>query len=172
VSTTPGFKFKEMPGLGLYSSDLDDFIDKNHNYFVGEPNFNPKGATEEEEAAVEEAEPEQEEEEGQQKGKDSDESEEEEIKVPKRTLLEIHRVAFCVNAIENDCQICPTGAFKLTAEHQLRRNESFCGLNKSEADKIDCYQHFRNVQQEDKKAFLGKNDAPFSKDILDPICND
>lgn len=31
------------------------------------------------------------------------------------------------------------------------------------------YQHFRNVQAADKKALLDKSDAPFHKDILDPI---
>ena len=34
------------------------------------------------------------------------------------------------------------------------------------------YQHFRNVQSNDKKAILDKSDAPFHKDILDPVKED
>ena len=64
------------------------------------------------------------------KAKDSDESEEEEVKIPKRNLTEANRLAYVVNAIENDCHTCPTGAFKMTPQHELRRAEAFRGLNK------------------------------------------
>lgn len=140
---------------------------------MGEPQklLNKKEGEEEEEAQPP-AEEENEEEEGegaQKKAKDSDESEEEEIKVPKRNLTEANRLAVVVNAIENDCHICPVGAFKMTPQHELRRNEAFRGLNKDDASLSQCYQYFRNVQQDDKKALLDKNDAPFHKDILDSL---
>ena len=106
------------------------------SYFLGEPNklLNKKeGEAEGEEEPVQEEAPADEEEEGEgdanKKAKDSDESEEEEIKVPKRTLTELNRLAIVVNAIENDCHMCPVGSFKITPQHELRRDESFRGLD-------------------------------------------
>ena len=142
LSTTPDFKFKEMPGLGLPTPDQDKFIDECKTYFLGEPNklLNAKEGGEEE-AAEEEAPAEEEEgEEGaEKKAKDSDESEEEEIKVPKRNLTEVNRLAVVVNAIENDCHVCPVGSFKLTPQHELRRAEAFRGLSKAEACQLNNY---------------------------------
>jgi len=123
-----------MPGLGLPTAEDDKFIDECKTYFLGEPNklLNAKEGAEDEAAAEEEAPAEEEEgEEGaEKKAKDSDESEEEEIKVPKRNLTEVNRLAVIVNAIENDCHLCPYGAFKLTPQHELRRAEAFRGLQK------------------------------------------
>jgi len=74
----------------------------------------------------------------------SDISEEEEIKIPPKDLtgncfysshnfIELDRLTYVVFAIENDCAIAPVGSFKMTPTHQVRRNESFKGLNKDEA---------------------------------------
>ena len=176
LSTAADLKFKEMPGLGLPMPEQDAFIDSCASYFLGEPNklLNQKEGAEEEEAAQEEPPVEEEEgEEGAEKAaKDSQESEEEEIKVPKRNLTELNRLALVVNAIENDCHVCPLGAFKMTPQHELCRAEAFRGLCKDEARKLDNYQHFRNVQCKDKHELLDKADAPFHKDVLDPICRD
>lgn len=38
TSSTPDFRFKEMPGLGLSSPEQDKFIDTLSTYFLGEPN--------------------------------------------------------------------------------------------------------------------------------------
>lgn len=176
LSTTPDFKFKEMPGLGLPTVEQDRFIDAAASYFLGEPNklLNAKEGDAEEPA--EEAPKDEEEGEGEdgaaKKAKDSDESEEEEIKVPKRNLTELNRLAVVVHAIENDCQLCPQGAFKMTPRHELRRAEAFTGLNSSDALHLNHYQHFRNVQHVDKKKLLEQSDAPFHKDFLDPISKD
>jgi len=56
-----------------------------------------------------------EEEEGVEKENNSDISDQEEIRVPPKELTEIDRVRFVVCAIENDCQIAPMGAFKMTS---------------------------------------------------------
>jgi len=70
----------------------------------------------EEEPAAAEEEPEGDEgEEGAKKELDSNESEAEEIKVPPKELTEIDRLNYVVYAIENDCQIAPLGAFKMTS---------------------------------------------------------
>jgi hypothetical protein len=78
-------------------------------------------------------------------------SEQEEIKVPKKDLTELDRLYCVVLAIENDCQIAPVGAFRMTPEHQVRRNETFRGLSSAESHDLKNYVHFRNVQQSSKK---------------------
>ena len=92
--------------------------------------------------------------------------------MPKRNLTEINRLAIVVNAIENDCHICPQGAYKMTPRHELRRAEAFKGLTETEAVHLNQYQHFRNVQDPHKKALLELSDAPFHADFLDNIAKD
>jgi hypothetical protein len=50
LSSTPEFKFKEMPGLGLPMPEQDAFIDCCKTYFLGKPNeaLNKKEGEEEE----------------------------------------------------------------------------------------------------------------------------
>ena len=133
LSTTKDFRFREMPSLGLPEVEQDRFIDNCAQYFLGEPAklLNAKEGDAEE--PVDEPPKEEEEEGGDEKAKgvpkDSDESEEEEIKVPKRSLTELNRVAAVVHAIENDCQLCPQSAFKMTPDHEMRRAEGFRGLS-------------------------------------------
>jgi len=105
------FYFKEMP-------DLNDqhklYIDRDTSYFTGEPGrkliqpVDPEGGEGAEGAADGE-----ENEEGE--GEDDDKSEEEEIKVPPKDLTELDRLKYVTLAIENDCQIAPIGAYKMTA---------------------------------------------------------
>ena len=119
--------------------DLNDqhkeFIDLDHSFFTGDPKkkLNQKAEGEGEEAAAEEKG--EEEEEGKAKEEDSELSEKEEIEVPKKELTEIDRLKYVVLAIENDCQIAPIGAFKMTAQHQVRRNEAFKGLSNQKGTK-------------------------------------
>ena len=72
-----------------------------------------------------------------------------------------------VYAIENDCQICPVGSFRMTPEHQVRRNEAFKGLSQDEGLTLDNYLHFRNVQDERKKEELDLPSAPFNTRFLE-----
>ncbi len=48
-------------------------------------------------------------------------------------------MAYVVQAIENDCQLCPVGSFKLTPVHQVRRNEAFKGLSLAESTDLKNY---------------------------------
>jgi len=77
-----------------------------------------------------------------------------------------------VFAIENDCQLCPIGAFKMTPEHQVRRNEAFRGLKGDDATNLKSYLHFRNVQCPQKKSDLDLPTAPFNQDFLDSAASD
>ena len=87
-------------------------------------------------------------------------------------MKEIDRVHYIVRAIENDCQITPHGAFKLTTSHEVNRNEAFRGLSLEDAFKLSSYSHFRNVQQKEKKEGLEKDDSIFSKNFLDDLTSD
>ena len=72
-------------------------------------------------------------------------------------------------AIENDCQIAPLGAFKMTSQHQVRRNEAFKGLTQENSLWLENYLHFRNVQTEIKKELLDEPSAPFNPNFLESI---
>ena len=107
------YVFMEMPNL---NDQHVDFINRDNGFFRGEPNRKLKQPVEGEEAPEEPAPEEGEEgEEGEKKELDSNESEAEEIKVPPKELTEIDRLNYIVFAIENDCQIAPLGAFKMTS---------------------------------------------------------
>jgi hypothetical protein len=108
------YVFMEMPNL---NDQHIDYINRDNGFFRGEPNRKLKQPVEGEEEAP--AEPEEqddaEEGDGAKKELDSNESEAEEIKVPPKELTEIDRLNYVVYAIENDCQIAPLGAFKMTS---------------------------------------------------------
>lgn len=92
--------------------------------------------------------------------------------MPFRELIEIDRVHYLVLAIENDCQIAPLGAYKMTSQHQLRRNEAFRGLDCNSSLCLSNYVHFRNVQDEEIKRKLDEPGAPFSQHLLESIEGD
>jgi len=92
--------------------------------------------------------------------------------VPPKELTEIDRVNYVVNAIETDCQIAPCGSFKMTAQHQVRRNEAFKGLTPDQSLNVSSYLHFRNVLESDKKKQLDLPSAPFDSNFLEGIKDD
>jgi hypothetical protein len=104
-----------MPDL---NDQHKDFIDRDKTYFMGEPSRKLKQPAEGEEGEAEPpAEEPNEEEDGEKKELNSDVSEQEEVKVPPKELTEIDRLKYVVLAIENDCQIAPVGAYKMTSQH-------------------------------------------------------
>ena len=60
-----------------------------------------------------------------------------------------------MRAIENDCAVIPIGAVKLTPAHELRFDDSFRGLTKTEAASLDNWQHFRDPQSFEKISEIG-----------------
>lgn len=161
------FTFAEMPDL---NDQHKEFIDRDDSFFTGEPKRKLIQKAEGEEQQ-EEAKNEEEEEEG-KNAEDSELSEQEEVSVPPKELTELDRLKYVVYAIENDCQIAPLGSFKMTAQHQVRRNEAFKGLNASESLELRNYVHFRNVQDAAKKAQLDEPSAPFNRQFLESISLD
>jgi len=162
------YTFQEMPDL---NDQHKEFIDRDCSFFIGEPKrkLNQKAEGEAEEAPVEEKD---EDEEGKVKEDDSEISDKEEIEIPKKELTELDRLKYVVLAIENDCQIAPIGAFKMTAQHQVRRNEAFKGLSIKDSLNLENYVHFRNVQDPAQKRKLDEPSAPFNKQFLESIKKD
>ena len=160
------FTFRETPDL---NDQHKEFIDRDHTFFTGEPNR--KLISTQAEGEEEAQEPPEEEEEG-QKEPDSEVSEKEEVQVPPKDLTELDRLKYVVQAIENDCQIAPAGAFKMTSLHQVRRNEAFKGLTSKTSTALNSYVHFRNVQTEAKKKALDDSSAPFNPNFLESISAD
>ena len=73
---------------------------------------------------------------------------------------------------ENDCNIVPQGAFRLTEAHEVERNVSFKGLGGDDVWNLSKYSHFRNCQDENKKKGLLEDDAVFQADFLDDVWTD
>lgn len=162
------YTFTEMGDL---NDQHKQDIDLDNSFFVGEPNRKLKKDPEdgEEAAAVEDND---EDADADGKSLNSDVSEEQEIKVAVRELIELDRLFYVVLAIENDCQIVPVGAYKMTSQHQVRRNEAFKGLSAAESLDVNKYLHFRNVQDAAKKKALDDPSAPFNPQFLESIAAD
>ena len=93
-----------------------DYIDRDKSYLTGEPTRKLKQPVEGEEGEAEPAADDAgDDEDAEKKELDSDVSEAEEVKVPPKELVELDRLKYVVLAIENDCQIAPIGAFKMTS---------------------------------------------------------
>ena len=89
-----------------------------------------------------------------------------------RSCIEEDRLLYTVMAIENDCQICPHGAFRLTESHEVERNVAFRGLPSNKCFNLNNYSHFRNCQDSIKKMALLEDDAVFHADFLDEVSTD
>ena len=66
----------------------------------------------------------------------------------------------------------PEGAFRLTPSHEVRRGGSFGGLKGGDLVDLGKYYHFRNVQTQEKKDKLEREDAVFMPDFLDSVADD
>ena len=153
--------FSELPSVNPNDSEK---ADKFNSFFIGDhakvlieapPEEDNQPPAEEEDA----------------KEKDSLASTEEE-KIPARAFTELDRLAVVVRAIEQDCQLVPQGAFRITPAHELSRNRAFAGLSRSEVKNLGKYLHFRNVQSKEKRMQLDRDDAIFTYDFLDPADQD
>jgi radial spoke head protein 9 len=99
-------------------------------------------------------------------------SDDPEVNKVKINLKEVDRLLYTILAIENDCQIIPQGAMRLTENHEVARNCAFKGLPECHAFDLKKYSHFRNVQSNVKKQSLLHDDAVFQRDFLDGLDED
>jgi radial spoke head protein 9 len=68
--------------------------------------------------------------------------------------------------------VVPQGAFRMTPAHELARNKAFEGLTSHTIKDIKHYFHFRNVQYQEKREQLDRDDALFTHDFFDGIEKD
>lgn len=66
----------------------------------------------------------------------------------------------------------PKHSFKYTPLQEIRKNEGFRGLPKSDAFSLEHYQHFRPIQQKEKLQILEREEAVYNDNILDDITLD
>jgi hypothetical protein len=60
----------------------------------------------------------------------------------------------------------------MTPIHEVRENEAFKGLSVENSSNLEFYQHFRKVQQKDKRDQIDRDDAIFCHKFLDTISKD
>lgn len=88
-----------------------------------------------------------------------------------QNLTEKDRLQFTVYAIENDCHIIPKGAYKLTDQHEIHRNNAYRGMSVEAGLASTNFMHFRAAQDHVKKHGLEKDDCVFKVDFLDEASN-
>ena len=80
-----------------------------------------------------------------------------EFDLPSERITELDRLAFVVNAIEENCQLVPKGAFKLTPTNEIRYDETFYGLTIQTGNLLENYQHFREPVEQKNREKIGRH---------------
>lgn len=60
----------------------------------------------------------------------------------------------------------------MTESHEVERNVAFRGIPRDRCFDLAFYSHFRNVQSDDKKELLLRDDAVFEPSFLDEVSQD
>jgi radial spoke head protein 9 len=68
--------------------------------------------------------------------------------------------------------VVPEGAFKMLPINELRRNDTYTGLNSSDLTNFSKFLHFRPVQNKNKKDIINMGEAVFNFNFLDSIEED
>lgn len=94
------------------------------------------------------------------------------IILPPKDLTELDRLAYTVNEIDRSCATIPKGALKYTPTHTVVQNEAFRGHSVRDANNLSNWQHWRNVEQDDKQELIARHEAIFNDDFLDVLSAD
>ena len=65
--------------------------------------------------------------------------------IPKN-FTELDRLAYTIAAIENDTHVVPEGAYKMIPIHEVRRNESFKGIDRKlmrRSKQTRCFEYYK-----------------------------
>lgn len=89
-----------------------------------------------------------------------------------KDITELDRLSCVVHSIERACHIIPEGVGKLTPLKEIRTNEAFRGLKKEDAINLSKYYHFREIEGQEKKERVARDDSIFKHDFLDSIADD
>lgn len=100
---------------------------------------------------------------------------------PGKDFTELERLAYVVTRIEHDTHVLPQGSFKFTPIQEYKKNDQFkgtltfastLGLAQDQLNKLDLYQHFRQVETAEKKELLARNEGILQTDVLDSLASD
>lgn len=105
---------------------------------------------------------------GEEEDEDKGDEEEDDVVRPPK-FDEMHRLAYVVNAIENDTAVVPRGCGIIDASLNVRPNAGFRGLSYAEAGSLENYQHLRASIKADLDAACTGAKA---SDYLDPLTDD
>lgn len=94
------------------------------------------------------------------------------IILPPKHMTELDRLAATVREIDSTCSAVPRGALKYTPLNQVCVNEAFRGLKRDEAFQLNGWVHFRPVQNQKQKDLIARQEAVFSDNFLDEVCDD
>ena len=89
-----------------------------------------------------------------------------------KNFTELDRLALIVASIEEECQIVPEGAYKLTNSNELRENQLYRGINLQDSQNPAKYYHFKKPDQNHLLNFLTKENALQHFDFLHNIASD
>ncbi len=92
--------------------------------------------------------------------------------MPKKNFTELARLAHVVRAVESDCQCVPRGSYRMTAEHEMRPNRNFYGLDSGTARAQSNWQHFRSPLTFHARAAIEDDLVVFNSGFLDTIESD
>lgn len=87
-------------------------------------------------------------------------------------LTELDRVSWTISKINDECYIVPINSLILTSSKIMQKNKNFSGLTRNEANKLDCYLHFRTPKDPYSISKYRKATALNETEFLDPITND
>lgn len=106
---------------------------------------------------------------GDEEDEDKGDEDDEEGVVRPPKFSEMHRLAYVVNQIDNDCSVVPRGSCLIDASLFVRPNKAFSGLSYADAGSLDNYQHLVPSKKADlDSASTGIN----ATDFLDRLSDD
>lgn len=92
--------------------------------------------------------------------------------LPPKNVTELDRLSCTVRTIDHQCQAVPKHSYKFTPICEIKQNEAFKGLSKEEACELKNWSHLRPIQSQRVKDKINRNEAVYSEDFLDSVCED
>jgi len=86
-----------------------------------------------------------------------------------RRINEIDRLAYTVEAIDNQCSLVPRGSYYLTATGSIVKNDAFRGITIDDAKKLVSYQLFRSANDSKTMARIRRAGVANNYDFLDTL---
>eukprot|EP00455_Lapot_gusevi_P021473 TRINITY_DN2252_c0_g1_i10.p1 TRINITY_DN2252_c0_g1~~TRINITY_DN2252_c0_g1_i10.p1 ORF type:complete len:338 (+),score=78.01 TRINITY_DN2252_c0_g1_i10:52-1065(+) len=89
-----------------------------------------------------------------------------------RSIKEAERLAYTLQAIDEDCSVVPKGALLLTATKEVLSNPQFTGLTVSDAVKLSSYYHYRDARNPKIVSRLHQRGLVYKGEFLDSLSTD